>query len=313
MNLASFSPEVHEEEMSNPVSSADIASSIRERELEEEILRLKKDLDLAKRDREEKAFSIKSLIGQRARLKHLMEISAANLNKETSRQFSRMFALVHQTRSQFLQELFALAFSECRSGGFFVEFGACDGLHLSNSYLLETQFGWNGILSEPGKVWHEDLGRNRRAAIDTRCVWFETGHVLEFSESPTPGQSTISRFGDEKAEYTGKYAVQTVSLLDLLEKHNAPRYIDFLSMDTEGSEYDILRSFDFSKFRFGFISVEQHLTKHGSKITELLRNAGYELLFTGENPDLGPWARVSGFDNWYVRKEKLRLLEENRP
>jgi tellurite resistance protein len=51
MNLASFSPEVHEEEMSNPVSSADIASSIRERELEEEILRLKKDLDLAKRDR----------------------------------------------------------------------------------------------------------------------------------------------------------------------------------------------------------------------------------------------------------------------
>lgn len=51
MDLASFfSPEVHEEKMSNPVSSADIISSIRESELEEEILQLKKDLDLAKRD-----------------------------------------------------------------------------------------------------------------------------------------------------------------------------------------------------------------------------------------------------------------------
>lgn len=57
-----------------------------------------------------------------------------------------------------------------KQNGFFVEFGATNGIDLSNTYLLETEFGWNGILAEPDKYWHTSLIANRTAIIDIRCV-----------------------------------------------------------------------------------------------------------------------------------------------
>jgi hypothetical protein len=59
-----------------------------------------------------------------------------------------MRALPHST-AQLRQDLFVLSFLQCKSDGFFVEFGATNGIDWSNTHLLETQYGWNGILAEP--------------------------------------------------------------------------------------------------------------------------------------------------------------------
>jgi FkbM family methyltransferase len=155
-------------------------------------------------------------------------------------------------------------------------------------------FGWRGILAEPGRSWHAALKADRSAIIDIRCVSSETGKTLMFEEAAQLGQSSISK-GPKSERPT--YPVKTVSLTDLLQEHRAPRKIDYLSVDTEGSEFEILNAFDFDKYKFGFISVEQHRDDH--PVTSLLENAGYKVMYRRE-PDLINWSQVSGFDSWYI-------------
>ena len=198
-------------------------------------------------------------------------------------------------RSQLGQDVFALSLLGPSRSGFFVEFGATNGIDLSNTYLLESQFGWKGILCEPGAVWHKQLRKNRTATIDSRCVFSESGRSLSFLETDIPELSTINGFGvsDEHSKTrlaNRSYEVETVSLLDLLKQHNAPTHIDFLSIDTEGSELEILSTFDFSKYTFGGICIEHNFTPNRQKIQDLLVSKGY----------LQVYPELSQYDDWFV-------------
>ena len=89
---------------------------------------------------------------------------------------------------------------------------------------------------------------NRSCIIETDCVWHESNSVLTFNEADLGEYSTIDAYAasdlHSQNRVAGKrYDVKTISLEDLLEKHGAPREIDYLSIDTEGSEYDILKLF----------------------------------------------------------------------
>jgi hypothetical protein len=86
------------------------------------------------------------------------------------------------------------------------------------------------------------------------------------------------------------YEVETVTLEDLLSTHKAPSYIEFLSIDTEGSEYEILSAFDFARYSFGLICVEHNFTNNREKIRELLTANGYSQVLH----------EYSAFDDWYV-------------
>jgi FkbM family methyltransferase len=179
--------------------------------------------------------------------------------------------------------------------GFFVEFGASDGVALSNSHMLEKHFGWTGVLCEPSTAWHEALKQNRSCVIDTRCVYSVTGDKISFSENYLGELSAITAYAEPNGSgilkrTTSSYEVETISLLDLLKEHNAPRVIDFLSIDTEGSEFEILRNFDFQSYRFGAICVEHNFADTREKIKKLLLANGYVQV----HPDL------SEFDDWYV-------------
>ena len=76
---------------------------------------------------------------------------------------SKSFAQLHQ-------DLWVLHETRHKRNGYFVEFGATDGVNLSNTCLLEREFGWRGILAEPNPAWHAALRQNRKADIDLRCV-----------------------------------------------------------------------------------------------------------------------------------------------
>jgi FkbM family methyltransferase len=200
--------------------------------------------------------------------------------------------------SQYKQDIFVMTQLGFKRGGFFVEFGATNGLELSNTYILEKQLGWSGILAEPARCWHKELRINRQCYIETDCVWSKTGEILKFNQVNSANVSTIDLFSDvadghEKARKKSTlYEVTSISLLDLLKKFNAPKIIDYLSIDTEGSEYEILSNFDFQKYQFKVITCEHNHTSAREKIFMLLTSKGYERKFSS----------LSMCDDWYIFK-----------
>jgi len=204
--------------------------------------------------------------------------------------------LKEKSHSQIKQDLFVLKELEYKKNGFFVEFGATNGIDLSNSFLLESKFSWQGILAEPGRIWRNELRKNRpNAKIEERLVWKDSGSKLLFNETAMVEFSTINLLSNRDVhrghrENGGKYEVETISLNDLLSKHEAPSIIDYLSIDTEGSEYEILSGLDFGKYGFRVITCEHNYSKQRNLIYKLLTKHGYARKHE----------EISLFDDWYV-------------
>ena len=192
--------------------------------------------------------------------------------------------LMKLSKSQYRQDLFALKVLKTKKNGFFVEFGATDGVSGSNTFLLEKEFGYKGILAEPNPKQRKNIKKNRDAIIVEECVWSRSGENLQLTNNGD--LSTIDIIKDNKFSFT----VKTISLTDMLKKHNAPSLIDYLSIDTEGSEYDILSSHDFSKYNFSVITVEHNYTEQREKIHSLLSKNGY----------LRKYEELSMQDDWYI-------------
>jgi len=209
--------------------------------------------------------------------------------------------LIQSSKSQLGQDLIALSVAGFKRKGFFVEFGATNGISNSNTHLLEKRFGWEGILCEPARFWRDSLIHNRDVHIDFDCVWTKTGEDISFNETKNKELSTISHFSDSdmhsiNRNHGKEYKVTSISLNDLLSKYDAPFHIDYLSIDTEGSEFDILNAFDFSKHSIKFISCEHNFGSNRERIRKLLSSNGYEPIYQD----------ISQFDDWYTQKELVK-------
>jgi FkbM family methyltransferase len=223
-------------------------------------------------------------------------------NIKECRFLAYVFSNRDESKSQILQDLWVSYELGEKREGFFVEFGATNGLVNSNTWLLEKKYDWKGILAEPNPIWHAMLAKNRGAAIDHRCVDATTGKTVTFltTDGSDPELSAIAEFagGDHFAEVRAKgtaIQVKTVSLNDLLSEYKAPDEIDYLSIDTEGSEYAILSQFDFSRYVVNLISVEQN--RHTEpQIETLLKSQGFDRVFK----------EFSQWDGWYVRADLRR-------
>ena len=92
----------------------------------------------------------------------------------------KVFNLLNKSKSQLGQDIFVSAYTEFNKKNFFVEFGATNGITHSNTYILEKELNWNGILVEPASVWHKELDSNRNCFIDKRCIFTKSGKKMEF-------------------------------------------------------------------------------------------------------------------------------------
>ena len=214
--------------------------------------------------------------------------------------------------------------------GYFVELGAADGKLISNTLALEESFKWKGLCIEPSSAYLDLLKSGRRCVKRSDVVSGKTAEHVSFldqarskstlaSPSPPPPPtpllesttqtttSTKARAPDSKEglysgiiNYMDAYSVQGVvvtkatrTLSEVLDESNAPMHIDFLSLDTEGSEYDILKTFPYHKRTFGIILVEHnHILEKRKKIRVLLESKGYVRIRCIETDDLYASLRV---------------------
>jgi FkbM family methyltransferase len=183
------------------------------------------------------------------------------------------------------QELVRNFFAGVRSG-FFVEVGANRPRDQSQTWHLE-QLGWTGILIEPQPDLAGDLCRVRSAKVfAVACSSPENaGRRMQLHVAGPLSALDRDRMAPG-AQPEGVVEVPVRTLDDILLEAHAPVGFDFLSIDVEGHELEVLSGFDFARWRPRLVLLEDHvgnLSKH-----RFLRAAGYRL--------------VRRFDNngWYV-------------
>lgn len=215
----------------------------------------------------------------------------------------KILSYLHKSKSQFRQDLWVLSCLNFTTSGYFVEIGVGDVLNfnMSNTDILEKDFGWNGILVEPIPEFTNFIYENRNCILETRPVFSESGKDVDFMvmEHSLGGLSGIADYVSQKVvnNYEYKLSLQTVSLTHLLERHHAPNVIDYLSLDTEGSEYEILRTMDFTKYKFKTITVEHNKGARRKLISNLLTSNGYTLVKTD-------WPVC---EDWYINESALYI------
>jgi len=200
--------------------------------------------------------------------------------------------------------------------GFFIDAGAGpNGIRNSNSYALETQLSWKGICIEAHPEKYEQVKQNRVCPVEQVALWDEQTELtftLNIDLSGTSGvvdemnQPNRNRFYPDGVQCQD-IKVQAMPLVELLRKYNAPKFIDYLSMDIEGAEYRALRNFPFDEYRFGCMTIEKG-SKDLLKLRQLILSQGYKLVKV-KGPD-DYWIHPS-VDYHFPLSEKLGVSMRN--
>ena len=217
------------------------------------------------------------------------------INEISSSRQADLINLLIKSNSQIGADLICLHQLNYKENGYFVEFGAYDGIDHSNTLLLESEFNWTGLLVEPCKRVNEQLRINRpQCLIDGSCITGKSNTNVEFIDCTDGELSTQKKYlkrgsvSNRRIKNTS-YEVPTLSLIDLLDKYCAPAHIDFLSIDVEGGELEILKAFNFERYTFSMIAIEHGWTDSEAKIDKILSENGYKRKFKN----------LSKIDAWY--------------
>jgi len=159
-------------------------------------------------------------------------------------------------------------------GGYYVELGANDGLTQSNSLYFEKYRNWTGLLVEPAPHNFLKCMENRSPTnriVCAACVSFDypgefvrmtysnlmsTSLGLQTDIADPVGHARSGQRFLRPREPVFDFGAIARPLNDLLLESNAPKAIDFLSLDVEGAELEVLKGIDHEAFRFKYILVE---------------------------------------------------------
>jgi len=165
-----------------------------------------------------------------------------------------------------------------KQNGYFVEIGAYDGIEYSNTYLMEKDYGWKGLLIECNPRWIPSIYQHRDAVFMPYAAYKEDNQILQFYDTGHGLSGLVETNSHASATTAPIIPVLTKKLTTMLDNARAPNFIEFLSIDTEGSEHEILLHHDFDKYLFGYICVEHnYVIENRIKLRILLQSKGYKL------------------------------------
>lgn len=188
--------------------------------------------------------------------------------------------------------------------GFYVDVGAWHPLNDSVTKMFYDR-GWHGINIEPTDENFALLQAERPRDINLNClVGKEAGsatfHAIKGTGLSTTGTNIAAQHGARGFEVQDQLcSVRT--LQGILQQHASDRIIDFLKIDVEGMEEDVIRGMDWQQFRPRVLVIEA--TKPSTQILSV--EAWEHLILAANYLD----AYFDGLNKFYVRGEEPALLE----
>tara|TARA_B100000405_G_scaffold302491_1_gene265928 strand:- start:1653 stop:2339 length:687 start_codon:yes stop_codon:yes gene_type:complete len=198
--------------------------------------------------------------------------------------------------SQLNQDLWVLEFFQNKRNGVFLDIGAFDGVNLSNTYLLEKNYGWTGLCVEANSATFEKLKKSRNCVCVNEMLSNKAGKVvslqrmgeLSFGDSKNVFNIDVDEMRNAHADLdTSIEHHVTNTLVNVLETNGIPKIIDYLSIDVEGMELEILENFDFAKYHVNLITIEHNAAhigmKYRNELHDLLSAKGFRFVKGNDN------------------------------
>lgn len=204
--------------------------------------------------------------------------------------YSFLLKNIKKSNAQVFQDLFVLYHLKNKKFGKFIEIGGGNGETISNTYLLEKKFKWKGLICEPNTLMQKKIVVSRKAKLIKAAITNRCKKSGVFYENIDPYQSSTM---NKKNNSFKKIKVNFMCLNHLLKKYKM-KFIDYISIDTEGNEFQILKNFNFKKYKVYIFTIEHNFDKDKrEEIYNLLTKNKYKRIFTN----------ISYMDDWYILNE----------
>jgi FkbM family methyltransferase len=195
-------------------------------------------------------------------------------------------------RSQVGQDAWVCEKLNYKTEGYFIDIGSADGKWFSNTYYLENELRWTGICVEAFTRRYRSLVKNRRCICVNKAVHNEDGYVNFAKSDGIFGVKENLQFGITKEI---KRPYEAITMATLLDTYKSPELIDYISIDTEGNDYNVILGFPFDRYRARLWTIEHNAYADGGllkeKIRRIMSDNGYKLV-----PN-NAWA--STFEDWF--------------
>ena len=184
--------------------------------------------------------------------------------------------------------------------GFYIEAGAYDGILQSNTKFLEEYKGWFGILVEPGKNIFKSLQINRPNNININKCLVSNKHNNKSVMGAFDNGPMSSVYNIRNLEHVDLIEVECTTLESILDEYKITK-IDYMTIDTEGYEYEVLDGLNLNKYRPVFLLIEVYLIDK-EKIFNYLQDNNYIFLENITNYNLIDNPGWDGTHNDYLFK-----------
>ena len=207
-----------------------------------------------------------------------------------------------------LEIVFNYKFNGLKRNGYFVDLAAGQPIELSNTYFIEKYLNWDGLLIEGNPIFAKYLRAERRNKVLEEIVYSENNKEVKFRiDNGELGGLVGDEFDNNEKFRSDQLANSKIitckskTLDQILIENNAPREMDYLSLDIEGGEYEALKNFEFKRYKWKFLTVE----RPNLELDLLLDENGY--IQVSHSAGEG--------DTFYIHKDFIRFadLENIKP
>jgi FkbM family methyltransferase len=162
--------------------------------------------------------------------------------------------------------------------GYYVEIGAFDGRKKNSTITLEKA-GWDGICVEPTPSSYEQLVKNRSCRCENVAIWKENTEIDFITYASDPAwngiKETLDGYHLNRIHKSETIKVKTKTWNDL----NLPSTVDYLQIDVEGAELEIMNCIDWGNQKITYICMEDNGSKSGDKTYyNYMKNLGYRCI-----------------------------------